>query len=100
MIIGDNTIVGHGAVLHCSKIGNHVLIGNNATVLDNAEIGDFCMIAAGSVVAPNTKFPSESLALGVPAQLKGTLSQNQKDYITFGAVFNIELAQQYKKQGL
>lgn len=98
--IGDNTIVGHGAVLHCRKIGNNVLIGNNATVLDNAEIGDHCIIGAGSVVAPETKFPAESLAVGVPAQVKGKLSQKQKDYVTMSPAFNIKLAQEYKKQGL
>ena len=100
IIIGDNTIVGHGAVLHCKKIGNNVLIGNNATVLDNVEIGDYCVIAAGSVVAPETKFPAESLAVGVPAKVKGKLSQEQKDYITIGSAFNVKLAQKYKKQGL
>ena len=100
IIIGDNTIVGHGAVLHCKKIGDNVLIGNNATVLDNAEIGDYCIIAAGSVVAPETKFPAESLAVGVPAKVKGKLSQEQKDYITIGSAFNVKLAQKYKKQGL
>ncbi len=100
IIIGDNTIVGHGAVLHCKKIGDNVLIGNNATVLDNAEIGDYCIIAAGSVVAPETKFPAESLAVGVPAKVKGKISQEQKDYITMGSAFNIKLAQKYKKQGL
>ena len=100
IIIGDNTIVGHGAVIHCKKIGNNVLIGNNATVLDNAEIGDYCIIAAGSVVAPETKFPAESLAMGVPAKVKGKLSQKQKDYLTMGSAFNVKLAQRYKKQGL
>jgi carbonic anhydrase/acetyltransferase-like protein (isoleucine patch superfamily) len=100
IIIGDNTIVGHGAVLHCKKIGDNVLIGNNATVLDNAEIGDYCIIAAGSVVAPETKFPAESLAMGVPAKVKSKLSQKQKDYITIGSAFNVKLAQKYKKQGL
>ena len=82
------------------KKGNNVLIGNNATILDNAEIGDYCIIAAGSVVAPETKFPAESLAVGVPAQVKGKLSQKQKDYITIGAAFNVKLGQEYKKQGL
>ena len=100
LTIGDNTIVGHGAVLHCKRIGSNVLIGNNATVLDDAEIGDFCIIAAGSVVAPATKFPAESLAMGVPAQVKGKLSQKQKDYMTIGPVFNLQLAQEYKQQGL
>jgi carbonic anhydrase/acetyltransferase-like protein (isoleucine patch superfamily) len=100
IIIGDNTIVGHGAVVHCKKIGNNVLIGNNATVLDNAEIGDYCIIAAGSVVAPETKFIAESFAVGVPAKIKGKISQEQKDYMTIGSAFNVKLAQQYKKQGL
>ena len=100
IIIGDNTIVGHGAVLHCKTIGNNVLIGNNATVLDNAEIGDYSIVAAGSVVAPETQIPAESLAVGVPAKVKGKLSQEQKDYITIGSAFNIKLAQKYKKQGL
>ena len=100
IIIGDNTVVGHGAVVHCKKIGNNVLIGNNATVLDNAEIEDYCIVAAGSVIAPETKFPAESLAAGVPAKVKGKLSQEQKDYITVASTFNIELAQKYKKQGL
>jgi len=100
LIIGDNTIVGHAAILHCKKIGNNVLIGNNATVLDNAEIGDYCIIAAGSLVSPGMIFPSESFAMGIPAQVKGKTSQNQKDYITIGSAFNIELAQKYKKQGL
>ena len=100
IIIGDNTVVGHGAVVHCKKIGNNVLIGNNATVLDNAEIEDYCIVAAGSVIAPETKFPAESLAAGVPAKVKGKLSQEQKDYITVASAFNIELAQKYKKQGL
>ena len=100
IIIGDNTIVGHGAIIHCKKIGNNVLIGNNATVLDNAEIGDYSIVAAGSVVAPETQIPAESLAVGVPAKVKGKLSQEQKDYITIGSAFNIKLAQKYKKQGL
>jgi carbonic anhydrase/acetyltransferase-like protein (isoleucine patch superfamily) len=100
IIIGDDTIVGHGAVLHCKKIGNNVLIGNNATVLDDAEIGDYCIIAAGSVVTPEKIIPAESMVVGVPAQVKGKLSQKQKDYRNKGAAFNVKLAQEYKKQGL
>ena len=99
LTIGNNTIVGHGAVIHCRKIGNNVLIGNNATVLDEAEIGDFCIVAAGSVVAPETKFPLETLVMGVPARVKGKLSKKQKEYITGGSAYNVKMAQEYKKEG-
>ena len=100
ILIGDNVIVGHGAVIHCRSIGNNVLIGNNATLLDDAEIGDFCVIGSGAVVAPGTKLPNNSLAMGIPARVKGNVSQDQISYIVEGAKFNSNVAQQYKQQGL
>ena len=49
-VIGDNVHIGHGAVVHCSKIGNNVLVGIQSTVLDGVEIGDYCVIGAYSLV--------------------------------------------------
>ena len=70
MEIGDNVIIGHGAVIHGRKIGNNVLIGNNATVLDDAEIGDRCIIGANSMVSTGQKIPSDSIAVGVPTRVR------------------------------
>jgi len=98
--IGDNVVIGHGAVIHCRSIGNNVLIGNNATILDDAEIGDFCVIGSGAVVAPGTKLPDNSLAMGIPARVKGHASQEQISSIAEGAKFNSNVAQQYKQQGI
>jgi len=100
VIIGDNTIVGHGAIVHCQSIGSNVLVGNNATLLDDAEIGDFCIIGAGSVVAPKTKIAEKSVVTGVPARLKGQLSQEQLVHLRLGSDIYARLAQQYKQQGL
>jgi carbonic anhydrase/acetyltransferase-like protein (isoleucine patch superfamily) len=100
IVIGDNTFIGHGAVVHCRRIGNNVLVGNNATVLDGAEVGDFCIIGAGSVVAPETKIPDKSLAMGVPADIEGQLSQKHLAWMENGLVSYTELAQKYKQQGL
>ena len=98
--IGDNTIIGHGAIVHCSKIGNNVLVGNNATILDGAEIGDFCIIGAGSVVAPETKIAEISVVTGIPARIKGQLSQKQLTQLRLGPDIYAKLAQKYKHQGL
>lgn len=68
--IGDNVTFGHSVVVHCKRIGSNCLIGNNATVLDGAEVGDFCIVAAGAVVTPRTKVPDGSFAAGVPAQIR------------------------------
>ena len=98
--IGDNTIIGHGAVIHCHRIGNNVLVGNNATILDGAEVGDFCIIGAGSVVAPETKIPDKSLVIGVPARIKSPLSPEQLAQRKLGPDIYAKLAQKYKQQGL
>jgi carbonic anhydrase/acetyltransferase-like protein (isoleucine patch superfamily) len=98
--IGDNAIIGHGAVVHCRSIGSNVLVGNNATLLNGAEIGDFCIIGAGSVVAQETKIADKSVAIGVPARIKGQLSQEQVVQLKLGSDIYADLAQQYKQQGL
>jgi len=67
--IGDDVTIGHSVVIHCSRIGSHILIGNNATILDDAEIGDYCMIAAGAVVTSGTKVPPRSLVMGIPGKI-------------------------------
>ncbi|MDP6376657.1 MAG: gamma carbonic anhydrase family protein [Pseudomonadales bacterium] len=77
MIIGDNVILGHGAMVHCRCVGNNSLIANNITPLDDAEIGEFCIIGAGSVVSPGTSIPSRSLAFGVPGKVAGELKAHQ-----------------------
>ena len=100
VIIGNNIIIGHGAVIHCHKIGNNVLVGNNATILDNAEIGDFCIIGAGSLVTPETKIPDNSLAIGVPARIKSQLLPEQLAWLEVAVESYSNLAKEYKRQGL
>jgi len=100
IIIGDNVIVGHGAVIHCHKIGNNTLVGINATILDGAEVGELSVVAAGSLVTPNMKVPTKSVVMGVPAKIKGKVSSEQLAYLTNGPSINLKLTQEYKKQCL
>jgi carbonic anhydrase/acetyltransferase-like protein (isoleucine patch superfamily) len=67
LTVGDDVIVGHGAILHCASIGGPCLIGNRAVLLDDAEIGDFCVVAAGSLVLPGVKVEEGSFVAGSPA---------------------------------
>jgi carbonic anhydrase/acetyltransferase-like protein (isoleucine patch superfamily) len=82
--IGDNVTIGHGAVLHGRRIGNRVLIGMNATILQKVEIGDECVIAAGSVLTEGMNVPSRSFVAGVPAKIKGDLRASHSHWIGEG----------------
>jgi len=70
LTIGDNVTIGHSVVVHCRKVGNNILLGNNCTVLDDAEIGDFSIIAAGAVVTPRTVVQPYSFVTGVPGVIQ------------------------------
>lgn len=77
--IGDNVSVTHGAVIHGHRVGNNVLMGINAVILEEAEIGNFCLIAAGAVVRARARMPDESLIIGVPAEARPlTAAQRQR----------------------
>lgn len=67
--IGDNVTVGHSAVLHCRRIASNCIIGMGAMLLDNAEIGEYSIIAAGAVVAENKRIPPRSLVMGIPGKI-------------------------------
>ncbi|MDC7227350.1 MAG: gamma carbonic anhydrase family protein [Spirochaetales bacterium] len=69
LTVGDWVTVGHNAIIHSCTIGNHCLIGMGAIVLDKAEIGDYSIVGAGSLVTGGKKFPPRSLILGSPAKV-------------------------------
>ena len=82
--IGDGSLIGHNVVLvtinhdlnpkenrknHYApiKIGSHVWIGSNATVLSGVTVGDWAVIAAGAVVTKDV--PARTVVGGVPAKI-------------------------------
>ncbi len=96
-IIGDYVTVGHKAIIHACKIGNNVLVGMGAIVLDGAEIGDNVLIGAGSIVTPGKKIPSGSLVLGSPANVVRQLSDKEIDQLKESAEDYVKYAQNHKE---
>lgn len=72
--LGNNVSVGHNALVHGCTVGNNVLIGMGAIVMDNCVIEDNCIIAAGAVLLENTKVESGTIYADVPAKKVKDLS--------------------------
>jgi carbonic anhydrase/acetyltransferase-like protein (isoleucine patch superfamily) len=73
IVIGTDNIIGHGAIIHGSAIGNFNLIGMGATILNGAKIGDGCIIGAHALVTENMVVPDGSMVLGMPGKIVKTL---------------------------
>lgn len=81
--LADDIGIGHRAVVHCRRVGPNVLIGIGAIVLDDAEIGEGCLIAAGAVVRPGMLIPPGKLLAGVPAKIIRDVNDEDRGYIRF-----------------
>jgi carbonic anhydrase/acetyltransferase-like protein (isoleucine patch superfamily) len=75
--IGHEVTVGHAAILHGCTIHDRVLIGMGATLLNGAEIGTESIVAAGTLVPEEKKFPARSLLMGRPAALRRELTDEE-----------------------
>jgi carbonic anhydrase/acetyltransferase-like protein (isoleucine patch superfamily) len=94
-VIGEECIIGHCAIVHGAKLANNVLIGMNATVLNNAEIGEFSIIGANALVTAGTIIPPYSLVLGSPAKVVKKLSDDQVEGVRINAKVYVEKAKEY-----
>jgi carbonic anhydrase/acetyltransferase-like protein (isoleucine patch superfamily) len=94
-IIGDDCIIGHCAIVHGARLENNVLIGMNATVLNNAQIGEFSVIGANALVTAGTIIPPRSLVLGSPAKVVKSLTEEQIEGIKENAAVYVAKAKTY-----
>lgn len=73
-IIGHSVSIGHRALVHGCTIGNKVLVGMGAIIMDNAVVPDNCLIAAGALILENAQLESNAVYAGVPAKKIKSLS--------------------------
>jgi carbonic anhydrase/acetyltransferase-like protein (isoleucine patch superfamily) len=71
--IGPGVTVAHACIIHGCTLEEECLVGNGATVLEQARIGARSLVAAGALVTPGTQIPAGVLALGAPAKVRGPL---------------------------
>jgi phenylacetic acid degradation protein len=84
--------IGHGAVLHGCRIGRNAMVGMNAVVMDEAEIGADSIVAAMAFVKAGAKIPPRSLAVGSPARVTRELTPAEIDWKTRGTAVYQRLA--------
>jgi gamma-carbonic anhydrase len=77
-VVGNWVTVGHSAIVHACRIGDEVLVGMGAVILDGAVIGKQSLIGAKALVTQGTKIPPGSLVLGAPAKVVRKLTTKER----------------------
>jgi carbonic anhydrase/acetyltransferase-like protein (isoleucine patch superfamily) len=94
VLLREGAHIGHGAVIHGASIGRNSLVGMNAVVMDNVEIGEESIVGALCFVAADTKIPRRSLVVGNPGKIIKEVSDEMIAWKTKGT----ELYQQLPKE--
>jgi carbonic anhydrase/acetyltransferase-like protein (isoleucine patch superfamily) len=97
LTIGEECTLGHGAVGHGCTLGNHVLVGMGAIVLNGAVIGDECLIGAGALVTEGKVFPARSLIVGSPAKAVRELSDEETARLRASALNYADNAKRFRE---
>jgi carbonic anhydrase/acetyltransferase-like protein (isoleucine patch superfamily) len=95
LIIGDDVTVGHKVMLHGCQLGNRILVGMGAIVMDGVVVEDDVIIGAGALVPPNKKLESGFLYVGSPVKQARPLNDEERAFLSVSAQNYVELKNEY-----
>ncbi len=80
-VIGMECTVGHRVVLHGCRVADRCLVGMGSVLLDNVELGEWCFVAAATLLTPEKKFPPRSFILGSPGRRVRDVTAQEMEWI-------------------
>src|SRR5436309_5437334 len=98
-LLGDYVTVGHSAIAHACTVGNEVLVGMGAIILDGAVIGDQCLIGANALITMGAEIPAGSMVVGHPARVTRRLEADERAQLKMWAEKYVANAAYYLKNG-
>ncbi|WP_105201221.1 gamma carbonic anhydrase family protein [Pseudoalteromonas sp. T1lg10] len=95
LIIGEDVTVGHKAMLHGCRLGNRILVGMGAIIMDNVIVEDDVIIGGGALVPPNKTLESGYLYVGSPVKQARPLSDEERAFLKVSADNYVRLKDEY-----
>lgn len=95
LIIGEDVTVGHKVMLHGCTLGNRILVGMGAIVMDDVIVADEVIIGAGSLVPPGKHLQSGYLYVGSPVRQARPLNEAEKAFLAESAANYVQLKNEY-----
>lgn len=98
VLIGDRVTVGHMACLHGCAVEDDCLIGIGAIVLNGARIGKGSVVAAGALVPEGMEVPPGSMVMGTPAKIRREVTPEEKARFAENAQRYLRYRQDYREE--
>lgn len=98
LIIGDDVTIGHKVMLHGCTLGNRILVGMAAVIMDGAVVQDEVIIGAGTLVPPGKVLESGHLYIGSPARQARPLTEKESSFFHYTSKRYVDLASVYLRE--
>ncbi|MCW8865451.1 MAG: gamma carbonic anhydrase family protein [Colwellia sp.] len=95
LVIGEDVTVGHKCMLHGCTLGDRILVGMGAIIMDGAVVENDVFIGAGSLVPPNKTLKSGYLYVGNPVKQARKLKESEASFLRQSALNYIDLKNDY-----
>ena len=95
LLIGEDVTVGHQCILHACTIGNRVLVGMGAIIMDGVTVEDDVLIGAGTLVPPGKTLKSGHLYRGNPMREARELKPGEIESLKYSAEHYVRLKDRY-----
>ena len=94
VLLKENAHIGHGAIIHGATIGKNCLVGMNAVIMDNVQLGDECIVGALTFIKADEIIPARSVVVGNPSKIIKQVTDEMISWKTEGT----KLYQQLPKE--
>jgi len=97
VLLKEAAHIGHGAVIHGATIGRNCLIGMNAVIMDNVQLGDECIVGALTFIKADEIIPARSMVVGNPYKIIKQVSDEMINWKTAGTKLYQQLPKEMKQ---
>lgn len=97
VVICDDIIIGHGAIIHDVILKSRVMVGMGALLMNGVIAEEESVIGAGTLVREGATIPAGKIMVGNPGRIVKEINEEGKKKFYAGLLYYQELARRYRK---